>query len=59
MSTLAVSHTSMASIGSAGSYSGASMLVNGLSANQNQVSQNTSFTLCNVFVYDDDMYLKQ
>ncbi|XP_077062461.1 replication protein A 32 kDa subunit isoform X1 [Siphateles boraxobius] len=37
MNTLAVSHTSMASIGSAGSYSGASMLVNGLSANQNQV----------------------
>ncbi|XP_039507239.1 replication protein A 32 kDa subunit [Pimephales promelas] len=37
MNTLPVSHTSMASIGSAGSYSGANMLVNGLSANQNQV----------------------
>ncbi|KAK9960433.1 hypothetical protein ABG768_008288 [Culter alburnus] len=34
MNTMPVSHTSM---GSAGSYSGASMLVNGLSANQNQV----------------------
>lgn len=48
MNTIAVSHTSMASTGSAGSYSGASMLVNGLSANQNQVSQSAS--LCKSYI---------
>lgn len=38
MNLMSVSHTSMGSVGSAGGYSGAhTMLVNGLSANQNQV----------------------
>lgn len=39
-SMMSTSHTSMASTGSSGGYSGANMmLINGLSANQNQVSQ--------------------